>query len=315
MLSKNLIRSLQRSTTVNCSPRRHALSFHLFSTAQDTNNKSNDDPMQEIKNKLLKSALEQVPVYGWTNDAIVAAAQEQTPASLSIAGMITPNDLIHYCMNQYNQQLQQELQTQQPVWKEQNTPMVDRIVFGMQRRLEYLDDLIQSQQWHQGMAMGVRPDNALTTRQQLQELIDILVNGVELYDVGHVQRLALGAVYVATELHLLTDTSPNYQDTWDFLQQRVQEWERVFLKNDLSLPNSDTFFVASSVATSLASGALSLIKPNGMNSLATAPEQLWNAFSQMQPPFTTSTSEASSMDGTSPSHYESSSPQRPKETN
>ena len=166
-------------------PKRHALSVRLFSTQQDT---GVDVSMQEIREKLLQSALKQVPTHGWTKDAIVAAAREEAQASLSIAGMITTNDLIHFCMDHYNHQLQKDLQSQQPIWKEHNTPTVDRIVFGMKRRLEYLDDLVKSQQWHHGMALGARPDNALTTRQQLQELIDILVQeGVQLeQNLGYV---------------------------------------------------------------------------------------------------------------------------------
>jgi len=56
----------------------------------------------------------------------------------------------------------------------------------------------------------------LVTRQQLHASVEIL--GPH----GSVARhAALGAIYVATELHLLTDKSQNHQAMWDFLKQRL----------------------------------------------------------------------------------------------
>lgn len=37
------------------------------------------------------------------------------------------------------------------------------------------------------------------------------------------RRIALGALYKATELYLVQDTSADHQKTWDFLAQRIDE--------------------------------------------------------------------------------------------
>jgi hypothetical protein len=113
--------------------------------------------------------------------------------------------------------------------------------------------------------------------------------------------LALGGVYVATELHLLTDLSPDYQDTWEFLHERVSEWERLFvatkqhngggsgsgqgqgqgqdhnaaasflfLNNIMMNPTAllqqggNVAYTASAVASSLAGGVVSVLQPNVM---------------------------------------------------
>ena len=38
----------------------------------------------------------------------------------------------------------------------------------------------------------------------------------------HVKTLSIAAIYGAAELHLLTDTSPNFGETWAFLEREVE---------------------------------------------------------------------------------------------
>jgi hypothetical protein len=82
-------------------------------------------------------------------------------------------------------------------------------------------------------------------------------------------RAALTGIYVATELHLLTDTSEHYQDTWNFLRAKVKDWysfrhSTTRPSNSNSIPNvstSDTVVATMAVASSLAGGLLSLAPP------------------------------------------------------
>jgi hypothetical protein len=150
----------------------------------------------------------------------------------------------------------------------------------------------------------------------------------------------LGGVYVATELHLLTDQSPDYQDTWEFLHGRVSEWERLFVGGKESTSSSSSFmnpsamlqqggnvaYTASAVASSLAGGVVSLLQPNVVMlskatstfNIGSAPELLWSALLRMPPPPFTAAGGAppaamsssynamdTTMDGTDPSHYDS----------
>ena len=93
-------------------------------------------------------------------------------------------------------------------------------------------------------------------------------------NLSPLERTAIGAVYVTTELHLLADTSPGYQDTWKFLHDRIQElnWiqKQSFLQgvqNTNGLPpmipqmNQDTIIAGVAVASSLGSAVLSLMTP------------------------------------------------------
>ena len=43
----------------------------------------------------------------------------------------------------------------------------------------------------------------------------------------YTKRASLAAIYKSTELYLLQDKSPDYQDTWHFLNRRISDLESV----------------------------------------------------------------------------------------
>jgi ubiquinone biosynthesis protein COQ9 len=294
-----------------------------------------------LKQTLLKEALEQhVKIYGFTNEAIAAAAastqQQNSNISMATAGLISTSDLVSYAMEHYNSLFKKELKQKVLEWKENNvatitssdtTPMkspgdektpsmtdVEKISWALQRRLEYVQELVQNQKWASGMAIGARPDNVWTTRTQLENMINIVVNELDL-NCSFVERLSLGTVYVTTELHMLADTSPQYQDTWLFLRQRVQDWnhwrdwqKRIdFPTNLLGTDHSyhtpsDVLFTASTVASALFSGAASVL-----GSSTHAKPFLFSAQSDDNGAriFTNTNSDTDDgNDGTDPSHYD-----------
>jgi ubiquinone biosynthesis protein COQ9 len=290
-----------------------------------------------LKQTLLKEALEQhVKIYGFTNEAIAAATasnqQQNNNISMATAGLISTSDLVSYAMEHYNSLLKKELKQKVLEWKNtsETTPMnsaggektqsmtdVDKISWALQRRLEYVQELVQNQKWASGMAIGARPDNVWTTRTQLENMINIVVNELDL-NCSFVERLSLGTVYVTTELHMLADTSPQYQDTWLFLRQRVQDWnhwrewqKRIDLPTNLlgtdhSWKNyhtpSDVLFTASTVASALLSGAASVL---GTSTHAKPFLFSGQSDDNRAPILTKSNSDKDDgNDGTDPSHYD-----------
>ena len=267
--------------------------------------------------------------------------------SSSVMGMVTVDELIGFCMDEWNFRLYDDLKAQQQEQAGDNLNLLSSLEDGLKTRLEYLIPYLQSHRWHEGMALGVRgPANALQTRAQLQEMIDILVNAASFPPpaLGTTDKMALGAVYVATELHMLTDTSPEYQETWSFLAQRMQEWERLtsctasgaaasFSSSSASSSSSsspaDALFVVSSVGSSLLGGLVSLVMnpsttsttnnfaPNGgVPSSASSfgsfglPDQVWqalfsNAPAPIQQAMAPRQQDAAVKDGSHPSHYDS----------
>ena len=168
---------------------------------------------------LLQASLKQVPHYGWTQQAITAAVMEQPQFTISMAGMIEPYELVEFVMEDWNTQLQAKIQQQQ---QEQQHPMTE--YEAIKFRLSLTIPLIQCGRWHEAMAIGLL-QNPTKTQAQLHRIMTLIAppHASMTYQVG------LGTIYVATELHLLTDPSPDYQATWNFLQQRLQELDQPWM--------------------------------------------------------------------------------------
>lgn len=180
--------------------------------------------MDDLKTTLARAALNQVPRHGWTQDAISAAAFEDPKLSISMSGMLSPSELVGWFMDDMNQQLrtrkENEIKSDDKIdsgdgHENNNSPTFDAIKWRLQQVLPF----VESGQWHRGMAVGL--STPLTTQSQLHNFIDL----VSPDDCSTAYHTALGAIFVATELHLLTDSSTNYIDTWSFLESRLDELE------------------------------------------------------------------------------------------
>lgn len=210
---------------------------------------------------------------------------------MSVVGLMTVDDLIAFCMDQWNIQLKEDLLRQKNTMNDDSQsqsakekPTIDPLQKGIQTRLEYLIPYLQSGRWHEGMALGVRgPSNALQTQQQLQEMVEIIVeSSAEHRGMGTPERMALGAVYVATELHLLSDASPGYQDTWNFLSSRMDDWRGLTSLGGGGGKAGDALFVATSVASSLMGGLLSLVTNPTKGGIFGLPHEVLTALFQKQ---------------------------------
>jgi rpsU-divergently transcribed protein len=253
----------------------------LFSSSSNGHRSfsSSDD---SLRTKLLRSSLKHVSEHGWSQEAIVAAVRDSYPkVSLSYATILTATDMVAFFMEDCNQRLRNELRAKQQD-DENSVPLsrVDRLQEGLQLRLEYLTGWIQAGRWSQGMALGLGdPDAALVTSEQLKDLISIVVEETAITgELSDLAQVGLGAVYVATECHLLTDTSENYKDTWAFLRDSLEHWERLQQRTSTggtfspsSSSASDAAFLASNVALALGNGLVSVVNLPNLPS----PDEVW----------------------------------------
>jgi rpsU-divergently transcribed protein len=172
-----------------------------------------------------------------------------------MVGMISPTELVEWFMQDCNQQFAAQLD--QINMDDMDIP--ERITVAIQARLEYVIPVVRT--WHQGMALGA-VQNSITTAHQLEEIVTLISQKVGApLSSSPLERTALGAVYVASELHLLTDTSHAYQDTWNFLKGRVDELHLLEQRRQQNPMSLDSVVAASAVVTSLAGGIVSLVQP------------------------------------------------------
>jgi rpsU-divergently transcribed protein len=257
--------------------------------------------MVYYRKELIRAALKKVHTLGWTQDAILAAIVEPpndnnaSPAfAISMVGLVTPFELVAYCMDDWNAQLEQFLLLHQKK-KQESEPSMQLLYYqqAIQFRLSLALPYIQSGQWHTAMALGAT-QNTMTTHGQVHRIVELMTKEEEDASPSSsttslaLHQAAVGAIYVATELHLLTDTSPNYQDTWTFLEHRLADYDQLrssssigsavsrtvqaavqsagHLLGSLSTSNTSTgpvAFATTAVVSSFLEGAASILLPLG----------------------------------------------------
>lgn len=265
--------------------------------------------MINVKNTLARAALKQVPRHGWTQDAIAAAASEDPKLSISMSGMLSPSELVGWFMDDMNQHLRTKKNDD-----DKSNDNENRQFKAIQWRLQQVLPFVESGQWHKGMAMGL--STPLATQSQLHEFIELI--SPDNNNSSTAYHTALGAIFVATELHLLADSSPNHADTWSFLQSRLDELEHhqkefggnvdptqfllqlassapvPSLSSLVSMTNSIPVAAGVAVAQSLVEGAASLVFPQSSSRAFVPPPMSMN--NEQQQPQT--------MAGTKASDYE-----------
>ena len=264
------------SSSSSSNDHHHHQQQQQSSTSNTTDSSSSSSSPRTL---LLRAALAQVPEHGWTTEAIIAAVRANQPAtvSLSYATTLTETDLIQFFMDDCNRQFQQALmqQQQQQLQYENNKSLVDSLHAALQMRLAMVAPYIRMGWWAQGMAAGMAsPAAAWTTTEQLQDLVAICCKAVVADTLlSEVAQFGLGAVYVATECHMLTDESPDFADSWDFLRQQLQQWEALQSSQGNNISLQSAAFLATHVVTALGHGVASV---SGFSNLPTpTPNQLW----------------------------------------
>lgn len=177
-----------------------------------------------LKEAILDGALTHVGEHGWSVDAIAQSCQDEG-LSVASAGMFPggAGDLVEHFLVKCNRDLNDKLGG--PIEGEHTAEDVTECLGGAVRaRLEMVLPYIDT--WPQAMAIAALPPNSVRTLQLHAELMDLIwthtgddSRSAEWFS----RRVALGAVYAATELHLLTDSTPQQEATWSFLNGRLQE--------------------------------------------------------------------------------------------
>lgn len=259
-------------------------------TTESIVSKSNLDQQRK---KILSVSLDEVHEYGWTDDAIAAGVLGLNLPPSTI-GLVSggPSELVSFFMDHCNGELERKLKERHiPSWEERKTPIPERIHQAIWCRLEMVGPYIRSGRWQEGMALGAMPpNNALTTAGQLSHLVDMIVSAVGLPSVGFVERAAIGGVYAATELHMLSDESPGFEDTAIFLEQRVKDLETMagavssVGSGGPGLFSPEVAVAATAVATSLGGAIVSLAQPAALGAVSTVASQVMpQVTSLMQP--------------------------------
>jgi COQ9 len=201
---------------------------------------------------------------------MAAAASEDSSYSLAVVNTLRPIHLVHYAMESWNVQLQEELRQQRDdliASSPSHHDFVDNLVQAMRLRLSF--EIPFRKSWPRAMVIGslheVVPSiiNVSSLPALLRDTIDIIVEDAILRHsdpslmVQDTHRWGLGIIYVLAELHLLG--SNDQEATWHFLQSRIKEWDQM---RHCSLPGASQEHYRDWLST-LVSSLSSSIPPAG----------------------------------------------------
>ncbi|XP_051548936.1 ubiquinone biosynthesis protein COQ9-B, mitochondrial-like [Myxocyprinus asiaticus] len=183
---------------------------------------------EQLQARILTAALEFVPQHGWTVEAIAAAA-ETLGLSAASTGMFNngAGDLALHFIVQCNAHLTEilaeqhnQVQLGQAEPKKTAQFLRDAVETRLRMLIPYIDT------WPQAMSILLLPHNIPDSLKHLSTMVDDIwyYAGDRSTDVNwYTRRAALTGIYNTTELVMVQDSSPDFEDTWAFLNNRIED--------------------------------------------------------------------------------------------
>ncbi|XP_057544422.1 uncharacterized protein LOC130823709 [Amaranthus tricolor] len=182
-------------------------------------------PVKEYKEeqtRVLHASLHHVNRLGWSEAAMMAGARD-IGISPSIVGSFPRKEaaLVEFFMDGCLDRLIDIIESDMDL---KNLITSHRISKLVRIRLEMQAPYIS--RWPEALSIQALPTNVPTSFKQRAALVDEIWHAAG--DDGsaldwYVKRTVLGGIYSTTEVYMLTDKSPDFRDTWAFLDARVRD--------------------------------------------------------------------------------------------
>ncbi|KAK6941264.1 COQ9 [Dillenia turbinata] len=159
---------------------------------------------------------------GWNQEAMIAGARD-VRLSPSIVESFPRKEaaLVEFFMDECLENFIDRIESEKGL---KNLIVSECISKLVRIRLEMQAPYISK--WPQALSIQALPQNVPTSFKQRAMLVDEICDAVG--DEGsdfdwYVKRTILGGIYSTTEVYMLTDSSPEFRDTWAFLDSRVKD--------------------------------------------------------------------------------------------
>ncbi|XP_040565277.1 ubiquinone biosynthesis protein COQ9, mitochondrial [Lepeophtheirus salmonis] len=197
-----------------------------FANTNTSNAQNVDDADEEMRYKILDASLNHVPKLGWSYESVHAGIQELGYPS-TMSGIIqNPGiELIHHHVEQSNNKIEKVMRLN--VKNNIRTDTQSFLKRSIETRLRM--NIPYATRWSEALAIMTVESPCKSFHYSL-DLMDIFCNvmGDKSVDFNwYSKRLSLGLLYKSTEMAMINDTSPDYFDTWMFLERRIQDIEKV----------------------------------------------------------------------------------------
>ncbi|XP_029880225.1 ubiquinone biosynthesis protein COQ9, mitochondrial [Aquila chrysaetos chrysaetos] len=183
---------------------------------------------EQLQHRILTAALEFVPQHGWTAEAIAEGAKT-LGLSVAAAGMFHSDgsELILHFVSQCNTKLSELLEQEEKLvqlGKAEKKPTDQFLRDAVEARLRMLIPYIEK--WPQALSILLLPHNIPSSLNLLTGMIDDIWQyaGDQSTDFNwYTRRAVLTGIYNTTELVMMQDSSPDFEETWRFLENRVAD--------------------------------------------------------------------------------------------
>ncbi|XP_061449760.1 ubiquinone biosynthesis protein COQ9, mitochondrial isoform X2 [Rhineura floridana] len=183
---------------------------------------------EHLQHRILTAALEFVPTHGWTTDAIAEGAKS-LGLSVAAAGLFhnDGSELILHFVSQCNSKLSELLEEQHKLVQlgQAEKKKTDQFLKdALEARLRMLVPYIEK--WPQAISVLLLPHNIPASLNLLTSMVDDMWHyaGDQSTDINwYTRRAVLAGIYNTTELVMIQDSSPDFEDTWSFLQNRIAD--------------------------------------------------------------------------------------------
>uniref|UniRef100_A0A8D1M8M5 Ubiquinone biosynthesis protein n=1 Tax=Sus scrofa TaxID=9823 RepID=A0A8D1M8M5_PIG len=163
---------------------------------------------EQLQHRILTAALEFVPAHGWTAEAIAEGAKVCMGSCLSHLLLVGPSllGLSKPCSPRPKKKTDQFLKD------------------AVETRLRMLIPYIEH--WPRALSILMLPHNIPSGLSLLTSMVDDMWHyaGDQSTDFNwYTRRAVLAGIYNTTELVMMQDSSPDFEDTWRFLENRIND--------------------------------------------------------------------------------------------
>ena len=177
--------------------------------------------MDALRGRLLATVLDNVPFDGWSERALGKGAADAgvafEDALRAFPGGI--KDVLDYFVADADQRMIEELERRNLA----SMRIRDRIATAVRVRLE--QNAVHREAIRQAIGQQLLPQNGARSMRSLYCTVDAMWHaaGDTATDFNfYTKRALLAGVYSSTLLYWLDDDSPDFEDTWTFLDRRIE---------------------------------------------------------------------------------------------